>query len=283
VAGSVRDRGLAVAYTDNTDGTFNLSASPAGIVTCDVLTRGPAATYQASDLIAKLIDGYTSLDYPTNYAGNITPDTFPGPSSTLFGPGDFEIGVRVEEKSNTLEVLNSMCVLGHRVLHLHARQQVRVWPHLALHRRIGWNPVMSFTADDMRGLPKLTHGDPTLLLLVFLLQQELARDGRGRLCRRRHDHHQGAVFRQGRVRVQPAEPTRRGVGAVARLLRPAEPVSQDAGRLAGNRDAAVDHSTQTMHCCRTTRSARAGSGACATSSSRGGSSSRSRSGSKPTR
>jgi hypothetical protein len=167
VASSVRDRGLAVAYTDNTDGTFNLSASPAGIVTCDVLTRGPAATYQASDLIAKLIDGYTSLDYPTNYAGNITPDTFPGPSSTLFGPGDFELGVRVEEKSNTLEVLNSMCFSA-IAFYTFTRDNKfafgRIWPYIA---ELVGTSVMSFTADDVRGLPKLTHGDPTYYSWYF--------------------------------------------------------------------------------------------------------------------
>lgn len=165
VDGSVRDSGLAVAYTDNGDGTFTLAASPAGLITCDVMTHGPNGTYVASDLIEALVKDYTPIA-DTDFQGCITPDIYPGPPSTAFGDGDFQLGVRVAEKSNTLDVLDQVCFSA-IAFYTFTREAKfaygRIWPFVAAMLE----PVMTFTEDDIRGEITLDHADPTYYTWYF--------------------------------------------------------------------------------------------------------------------
>lgn len=160
-AASVRDRGLAVAYTDNSDGTFSLSASPAGIITCDVLVNGPGSTYVASDLIEALITQYTALD-PADYLGNCTPDTYPGPPTTAYGDGDLQLGIHVATETNVLDILDQLCFSA-IAFYTFTREAKfvfgRIWPRMADYG----TSVMDFTADDIRGNREveIVHGDPT--------------------------------------------------------------------------------------------------------------------------
>lgn len=158
----VRDRGLSVAFVDGLDGTFTLSASPAGIITADILTTGGNAygdEYQVSNIFKKIAGDYLLPLYPTGFYGNITPDTFPGPASTLFGPGDFQIGIRVEEKTNALDVLDKVAFSG-IIFYTYTRDARlaygRIHPSLIKMS----TPDIVLTADDVKGDVKVEHNDP---------------------------------------------------------------------------------------------------------------------------
>lgn len=117
-AQTVRDRGVPVAYTDNLDGTFDLVASPDGVITTDVLLAldGNAAHRCVSDSFRYFIEDVCGLGALGLYFGpgptfDVRPDT--GIDAYIDGGGeDVLIGVLVADKRNALDLLSEICDTG---------------------------------------------------------------------------------------------------------------------------------------------------------------------------
>jgi hypothetical protein len=102
----VRDRGVSVAYTDNGDGTFTLSAPPDGIVTCDVLAE-PNGSDQVriSDAMDYFVGERAGLSALGLYAG-------PGTTFTVDDADDYKVGVSLPESRNIVDLLSEINTSG---------------------------------------------------------------------------------------------------------------------------------------------------------------------------
>lgn len=96
----VRDQGIGVVFTDNNDGTLNLSASPAGTITADLyrLVDDALPGARCSQLIDELV---------ANLAGLAAPDKYLGahPSFEVGGEDDYPVGIYIATQTNLLDVL----------------------------------------------------------------------------------------------------------------------------------------------------------------------------------
>ena len=106
---AVRDRGvdLGAGFTDNGDGTFNLSASPDGTVTCDVVAE-PGATPPKrllSDAMDELIGVRAGLTAASKYTGA-------GPTYTVGDDDDYLIGITLPEARNARDFLSELTDSG---------------------------------------------------------------------------------------------------------------------------------------------------------------------------
>lgn len=103
---NVRDRGVPIGFTDNADGTVTLTASPAGMITADVLaTDGTAGGggYHAIDAVLRIVGTIAGLSASGNYYG---------PSAMLLLAGEVannpHVGVSVPDKRNIIDLLDEI-------------------------------------------------------------------------------------------------------------------------------------------------------------------------------
>lgn len=103
----VRDKGVSVLFTDLGDGTFQLDASPAGIITCDVVATydGTDATRRVSDLLQFLIDDRLGANAGEGFDGA-------GPTFTVGDADDYLVGLSISDARNIIDVLNQVCDSG---------------------------------------------------------------------------------------------------------------------------------------------------------------------------
>lgn len=107
VAVDVRDRGVSVVFTELGDGTFQLAASPAGIITCDVVASydGTDATRRVSDFLQFLVDDRQSANQGQGFDAA-------GPTFTIGDADDYLIGISIPDARNIVDVLNQVCDSG---------------------------------------------------------------------------------------------------------------------------------------------------------------------------
>lgn len=105
-AQEVRDRGVSVYYTDNADGTFTLGASPAGLITCDVLAE-PLGNdnVRVSHHMLFFVGDRAGLSALGLYNG-------PGPTFTTEDQDDYKLGVSVAEARNVQDLLAEIIISG---------------------------------------------------------------------------------------------------------------------------------------------------------------------------
>lgn len=95
----VRDRGVSVAYTDNGDGTFTLTSSPAGTITVDVRAEPLGSNnVMVSDAIQYLVGDRAGLDALGLYSG-------PGRTFTVHDENDYKVGICLPEARNVIDLL----------------------------------------------------------------------------------------------------------------------------------------------------------------------------------
>ncbi len=106
VAQDVRDRGVSVAFTDLGNGVAQLSATPDGLITCDVLSepRG-SGKVRVSDAMDHIVGTLAGLSDQSLYAGE-------GPTFTREDDDDYELGVRIKEARNVIDLLKDITVSG---------------------------------------------------------------------------------------------------------------------------------------------------------------------------
>lgn len=103
-ATEVRDRGVSVAFTDNADGTFDLTAPPDGAVTCDVLAEPLGdGNVLVSDAVDHLIGTRAGLSALSLYDGA-------GPTFTPGDEDDYQVGVSLPEARNVIDLLDDLVV-----------------------------------------------------------------------------------------------------------------------------------------------------------------------------
>ncbi len=94
---AVRNDGVAVTFTDNADGTFDLAVppTPSEVITCDVLADvdGSDLAYRGSDMIDWLVGDRCGLTALGRYAG--AQATF-----TVGGFNDYHLGRNINEATN---------------------------------------------------------------------------------------------------------------------------------------------------------------------------------------
>lgn len=100
---NVRDQGVGVVFTDNGDGTLNLSASPVGTITADLYRQVDDALPGArcSQLIDELVVQLAGLGAPTTFLGAHA-------SFDVGGANDFPVGLRIADKTNLLDLLSEV-------------------------------------------------------------------------------------------------------------------------------------------------------------------------------
>lgn len=112
----VRDRGVPVTFTDNADGTFTLSTSPAGIITCDVLaTRdNTGLTCRVSDFMEFMIKGRSGVNAAARGAPVLDSYYYAsaGPTYFINDDQDYFIALSVPDARNVIDILNQMCDSG---------------------------------------------------------------------------------------------------------------------------------------------------------------------------
>jgi hypothetical protein len=95
----VRDKGVPVAFTDNADRTFTLSASPDGLITADVLAEEDGVgNTKVSDHMRAWIGNRGGLLDLGLYAG-------PGPTFIVGDEDDYLLGTCIPEPRNLLDLL----------------------------------------------------------------------------------------------------------------------------------------------------------------------------------
>jgi hypothetical protein len=101
-AGRVRDQGIGVVFTDNVDGTLNLAASPAGMITADLYRQIDDALPGAR--CSQLLDELATL------AGLVAPTTLLGAHASfdVGGPDDYPVGLYLTDKTNLTDVLTQV-------------------------------------------------------------------------------------------------------------------------------------------------------------------------------
>jgi hypothetical protein len=107
-ATDVRDRGVAVTFTDAGDGTFTLDASPAGTITCDVVaTPSPdsPAGRLVSDAMLEFVGFRAGLLALGKYAG--AGDTF-----TAGDDDDYPVGISIPSAQNVIDLLGDITSSG---------------------------------------------------------------------------------------------------------------------------------------------------------------------------
>lgn len=106
---AVRNNGVAVAFTDNADGTFTCTVPPAGneVITCDVSTHAASATvdYRLSHAIDELIGNRAGLTALGKYAGAQA-------SYSVYGVNDYHVGVSIPDKRNVIDLLVDLMSAG---------------------------------------------------------------------------------------------------------------------------------------------------------------------------
>jgi hypothetical protein len=113
----VKDRGTPVLYTDNGDGTFDLTYSPDGAITADVVYYTSAPDQVCiSDAMVHLVGDRGGLIATGNYAGpGVTFDVRPGTGIDAWldaGGEDYSIGFVLSEKRNIIDLLTEKCNTG---------------------------------------------------------------------------------------------------------------------------------------------------------------------------
>lgn len=105
----VRDDGVPVDFLDGGDGTLELDAAPAGLITCDVAAFPLAGTdgdnQSVSDAFAYLIG---------DRAGFVAEGLYDGPHPTFVpdDTDDYPVGVSIQEARNVLDVLGELTDSG---------------------------------------------------------------------------------------------------------------------------------------------------------------------------
>lgn len=106
VAQEVRDRGVSVAFTDNADGTFTLTASPDGTITCDVLAEPIGSdNVRVSHAMLFLIGDRAGISALGLYGG-------PGRTYTTEDVDDYKIGDSLSEAKNCIAILADIIESG---------------------------------------------------------------------------------------------------------------------------------------------------------------------------
>jgi hypothetical protein len=110
---TVRDRGVPVLYTDNGDDTFDLTYSPAGGITADVLYYASGTDHICvSDAMVHLVGDRAGLITLGHYAGpGVTYSVRPGsgiPAWLDAGGEDYAIGLLNFEKRNIIDLLTEI-------------------------------------------------------------------------------------------------------------------------------------------------------------------------------
>jgi hypothetical protein len=117
---AVRDKGIAVSFVDNGDGTLRLLASPAGVVTCDVLVQSglplfgddynvssvtgatPATfgSYRFSDLLYEVVGVTAGFNSMGKYLGST--------STSRHWFNDFHCGISLPKSQSIEEILTTI-------------------------------------------------------------------------------------------------------------------------------------------------------------------------------
>lgn len=109
VALEVRDDGVPVLFNDMGDGTLELNASPAGLITCDVdavpLTGTSSEQRNVSDAFEKLVGLRAGFIAAGLYAG-------PHPTFVEDDVDDYPIGISIPEARNVLHLLGELTESG---------------------------------------------------------------------------------------------------------------------------------------------------------------------------
>lgn len=101
-ATEVRDRGVSVAFTDDGDGTFRLTAPPDGAVTADVLAEPVGdENVRVSDALDHLIGDRAGLSALGLYEGA-------GPTFAVHDDDDYRVGVSLPEARNVIDLLEDL-------------------------------------------------------------------------------------------------------------------------------------------------------------------------------
>lgn len=116
-AETVRDRAISVGFVDNGDGTINLTQSPDGTITADVLyTAGNDDWFCVSDAIKHFVGDRLGLIDAGLYAGpGPTYDTRPDTGIAAFlaaGGEDYKVGISLPEKRNVNDLLGELTDSG---------------------------------------------------------------------------------------------------------------------------------------------------------------------------
>jgi hypothetical protein len=164
---TVRDRGTGVLYTDNGDGTFDLTYSPAGAITADVLYYASGTDHICvSDAMVHLVGDRAGLINLGHYAGaGVTYDTRPGsgiPAWLDAGGEDYAIGLLNFEKRNIIDLLTE---IGDTGLNFWAITRLgdftfgRIRPHDIAGLSVA-SLATIYEADFKAGSMKIDHADP---------------------------------------------------------------------------------------------------------------------------
>lgn len=107
----VRDRGVSVVFTDNFDGTFDLSASPDGAITCDVVASPGGSDSPSLDnrCISDAMNELVGIR-----SGLIVLDRYRGAGSTfnVHDDDDYLIGISLPEARNVIDLLSDIVDSG---------------------------------------------------------------------------------------------------------------------------------------------------------------------------
>lgn len=94
----VRDDGIPVSFTDNGDGTLELNASPAGLITCDVDSITAANQRTVSDTFDRLVGARGGFSAAGLYFG-------PHPTFVIDDVDDYPIGMSIGDARNIIDLL----------------------------------------------------------------------------------------------------------------------------------------------------------------------------------
>lgn len=100
----VRDDGVSVAYTDNLDGTFTLTAPPVGLITADVLAEPlGSSNVTGSDALEHIVGTRAGLTAESLYDGA-------GPTFDVHDADDYKLGILLPEARNVIDLLATVNV-----------------------------------------------------------------------------------------------------------------------------------------------------------------------------
>jgi hypothetical protein len=133
----VRDKGVAVAFTEDlATGTFALSASPDGSITCDVVGANPSGTSPQSP--ADIIQYLVTREILTT--GDIDAASF-----AAFAPGGLNIGLYLRERRNLVDVVDEIVATAGGYWYFDRSGKLKLW---RLDSPTG-TAVAEFDADDI--------------------------------------------------------------------------------------------------------------------------------------
>jgi len=101
----VRDDGVPVTFVDNGDGTLELNAAPAGLITCDVYSVTGVDQDKLSDAMSRLVGAR---------GGFAAAGLYYGPHATFVEDDndDYRIGMSIQDARNVIDVLDELTESG---------------------------------------------------------------------------------------------------------------------------------------------------------------------------